>query len=64
MIELLEEMAAIVIGHAWLFGRWLIYLYFGGTRDEEDEEEDLLPNETMAQKGRGRMELCGKMWFA
>lgn len=35
-MELLEEMAAVVIGHTWLFHRWLIYLCFGGAGDEED----------------------------
>lgn len=29
VIELLEEVAAVLIGHTWLFHRWPIYLPFG-----------------------------------
>lgn len=61
VIELLEEVAAVLIGHTWLFHRWPIYLSFRGGRRRGGRGS---PAETSAQKGGGRgngTELCRKV---
>lgn len=60
VIELLEEVAAVLIGHTWLFHRWPIYLFVW--RSPETRRTRIARQKHRHKRGwKGGTELCGKV---